>query len=122
MLYFDSNYLFRLYSTEVGYEEVQALADKSDGVAITSWARAEFASRLVFTNCDEIACVAEDRLGAIFVRGSDLDRLAPEDFQIIEAWLAERPATAKRKDPKPHPFPLSLTPFLFQSLVNWPWG
>ncbi|MBI3880832.1 MAG: Helicase associated domain protein [Verrucomicrobia bacterium] len=58
--------------------------------------------RLVFTNCDEIARVAEERLGAIFVRGSDLDRLTPEDFQIIEAWLAERPATPKKKDPKPH--------------------
>jgi len=58
--------------------------------------------RLVFTNCDEVARVAEERLGAIFVRGSDLDRLTPEDFQIIEAWLAERPATSKKKDPKPH--------------------
>lgn len=58
--------------------------------------------RLVFTNCDEIARVAEERLGAIFVRGSDLDRLTPEDFQIIEAWLAERPATPKKHDPKPH--------------------
>jgi len=44
--------------------------------------------RLVFTNCDEVARVAEERLGAIFVRGSDLDRLTPEDFQILEAWLA----------------------------------
>lgn len=60
------------------------------------------ARRLVFTNCDEIARVAEERLGAIFVRGSDLDRLTAEDFQIIEAWLAERPATPKKKDPKPH--------------------
>lgn len=58
--------------------------------------------RLVFTNCDEIARVAEERLGAIFVRGSDLDRLTPEDFQIIEAWLAELPVTPKKKDPKPH--------------------
>ena len=58
--------------------------------------------RLVFTNCDEIARVAEERLGAIFVRGSDLDRLTPEDFQIIEAWLAERHVTPKKKDPKPH--------------------
>jgi superfamily II DNA or RNA helicase len=58
--------------------------------------------RLVFTNCDEIARVAEERLGAIFVRGSDLDRLTPEDFEIIEAWLAERPTTPKRHDPKPH--------------------
>ena len=58
--------------------------------------------RLLFTNCDVIARVAEERLGAIFVRGSDLDRLTPEDFQIIEAWLAEQPVTLKRKTPDSH--------------------
>ena len=58
--------------------------------------------RLVFTNCDLVARVAEERLGAIFVRGSDLDRLTPEDFQVIEAWLAEQPATPQRKTPDPH--------------------
>jgi superfamily II DNA or RNA helicase len=46
--------------------------------------------------------VAEERLGAIFVRGSDLDRLTPEDFQIIEAWLAEQPVIPQRKKPDPH--------------------
>lgn len=60
--------------------------------------------RLVFTNCDEIARVAEERLGAIFVRGSDLDRLTAEDFQIIESWLAEQPVKPEKKDPKPHQF------------------
>ncbi len=58
--------------------------------------------KLVFTNCDDIARVAEERLGAIFVRGSDLDRLTSEDFQIIEAWLGERPATVEKKKPRPH--------------------
>jgi predicted helicase len=58
--------------------------------------------KLVFTNCDEIARVAQERLGAIFVRGSDLDRLTPEDFRIIEAWLAKRPSTREKHDPKPH--------------------
>lgn len=42
------------------------------------------AGRLVFTNCDEVARVAEERSSAIFVRGSDLDRLTREDFRIIE--------------------------------------
>lgn len=46
--------------------------------------------RLVFTNCDEIASVAEDRPGVVFVRGSDLDRLTPDDFRVIEAWLSGR--------------------------------
>ncbi len=58
--------------------------------------------RLVFTNCDEVARVAEERSGAIFVRGSDLDRLTREDFQIVEAWLAEQQVKAKKKEPKPH--------------------
>ncbi len=47
MLYFDTNYLFRLYSNEVGYEQVQALADQSDGIATAWWARAEYASILL---------------------------------------------------------------------------
>lgn len=58
--------------------------------------------RLVFTNCDVVARTAEERLGAIFVRGCDLDRLTPDDFDIIEAWLAERPSIPKKHDPKPH--------------------
>ena len=64
---------------------------------------ADFAGpRLVFTNCDKVAPVAQERLGAIFIRGSDLDRLTPEDFRIIEAWLAEQPDQPKKKEPKPH--------------------
>lgn len=58
--------------------------------------------KLVFTNCDDVARVAEERLGAIFVRGTDLDRLTPGDFQIVEAWLAEQAVKPKKKDPKPH--------------------
>ncbi len=58
--------------------------------------------KLVFTNCDEVARVAEERSGAIFVRGSDLDRLTRDDFRIIEAWLAGQPTEAKKKEPKPH--------------------
>lgn len=58
--------------------------------------------RLVFTNCDEIARVAENRLGAIFVRGSDLDRLTADDFRIIESWLSQRPIQPARKTPKSH--------------------
>jgi predicted helicase len=69
----------------------------------TFYGLADFgASRLVFTNCDEVARVAEERLGAIFVRGTDLDRLTPDDFGIMDAWLAGRPATPKKHDPKPH--------------------
>lgn len=58
--------------------------------------------RLVFTNCDEIASVAEDRPGAVFVRGSDLDRLTADDFRVIEAWLAGSVASKMRKSPLLH--------------------
>ena len=58
--------------------------------------------RLVFTNCDEVASVAEDRPGVVFVRGSDLDRLTADDFRVIEAWLSGATITQKRKSPLPH--------------------
>lgn len=58
--------------------------------------------RLVFTNCDDIASVAEERQGAVFVRGSDLDCLTVEDFQVIEAWLAGSAAPKKKKSPLQH--------------------
>jgi predicted nucleic acid-binding protein len=44
MLYVDSSYLFRLYSTEPGHEQVKALAIQS-GQVFSAWhARAEFAA------------------------------------------------------------------------------
>ena len=46
-LYFDSNYLFRLYSTEPGAEQAQALAQKADTVATAWHGRAELASILL---------------------------------------------------------------------------
>lgn len=46
-LYFDSNYLFRLYSTEAGAPEVQALAGKADSLATAWHGRAELASILL---------------------------------------------------------------------------
>jgi len=58
--------------------------------------------RLVFTNCDDIAAVAEQRPAAVFVRGSDLDRLTPDDFRLIEAWLSGASITRQRKSPLPH--------------------
>lgn len=58
--------------------------------------------RLVLTNCDEIASVAESCEGAFFVRGSDLDGIGLDDFQAIEAWLANLPTLKKKKTPKPH--------------------
>ena len=47
MLYFDSNYLFRLYSTEAGSEEVQRLAGTTPRIATAWHGRAELASILL---------------------------------------------------------------------------
>lgn len=58
--------------------------------------------RLVFTNCDQIASVAQERPGVVFVRGSDLDRLTADDFRVVEAWLNGAAVTRPRKKPKPH--------------------
>lgn len=44
MLYFDSSYLFRLYSQERGHEVVQQLPVGHDWVASASHARAEFST------------------------------------------------------------------------------
>ena len=46
-LYFDSNYLFRLYSTEAGSEEVQKLAGTTQRIACAWHGRAEIASILL---------------------------------------------------------------------------
>ncbi len=58
--------------------------------------------RLVFTNCDEIARVAENRPGVVFVRGGDLDRLTQDDFQVMGDWLAGAEVVRKTKSPRPH--------------------
>jgi predicted nucleic acid-binding protein len=46
-LYFDSNYLFRLYSTEAGSDEVQRLAATAQRIATAWHGRAELASTLL---------------------------------------------------------------------------
>ena len=46
-LYFDSNYLFRLYSTEAGSEAVQKLAGTTQCIASAWHGRAELASILL---------------------------------------------------------------------------
>ena len=59
-------------------------------------------SRILFTNCDELASVLNDRQGFFCIRGSDLDRLQPEDFRAIESWLTESPLEIPKKQPLEH--------------------
>jgi predicted helicase len=62
----------------------------------------EIRSRVLFTNCDDLPSVLNDRQGFFCIRGSDLDRLEVDDFRAIEAWLADAAFTASRKQPLPH--------------------
>ena len=57
-------------------------------------------SRILFTNCDELPAVLNERQGFFCIRGSDLDRLQPEDFRAIESWLAESAFEIPRKQPQ----------------------
>ncbi|MBI5772761.1 MAG: DEAD/DEAH box helicase family protein [Verrucomicrobia bacterium] len=59
-------------------------------------------SRVLLTNCDELPSVLNERQGFFCIRGSDLDRLAADDFRAIEAWLADAAFIAPKKQPQPH--------------------
>ncbi len=69
----------------------------------TFFGLADFAAqRLLFTNCDDVSEIAEQRRDVVFVRGSDLDRLTANDFGAIRAWLAGAAVTIPKKSPRPH--------------------
>ncbi len=59
-------------------------------------------SRVLVTNCDELPAVLNERQGFFCIRGSDLDRMEPDDFRAIEAWLADSTFIVPRKQPQPH--------------------
>ena len=64
---------------------------------------AEKADRLVlFTNTDAIAKVAKDRTGFHTFRGSDFERLEPEDFERMVEWLQSGVITPTKREPRPH--------------------
>lgn len=47
MLYFDTTYLYRVYSTELGHDAVKGLLTNTDALATAWHGRAEFASILL---------------------------------------------------------------------------
>ena len=57
--------------------------------------------RILFTNCDEIAPVLEERRGFYCIRGNDLDRLEAGDFAVLLGWLQQRPVPPPKKTPRP---------------------
>ena len=53
--------------------------------------------RILFTNCEHLPPVINERSAFHCVRGSDLDRLEPLDFEAIHAWLKGSPGKPKKK-------------------------
>ncbi len=60
------------------------------------------AQRLLFTNCDDLPPLMNERAGFYCIRGSDLDRLGPRDFESILGWLEGIYIAKEKKEPKSH--------------------
>ena len=57
--------------------------------------------RVLFTNCDDLSSVMDDRSGFFCIRGTDLERLTKDDLEAIADWLRGAAFTPKRKNPLP---------------------
>jgi predicted nucleic acid-binding protein len=98
-LYFDSNYVFRLYSSESGAAEVQALADRAASLATAWHGRAELASILLRKRREAaLSDIAAEEI-RLQIR-DDLDLGAIEFLPLsesvmarLESVLASAPAT-----------------------------
>ena len=55
--------------------------------------------RVLITNSEVLPRLMRDRSGFIPIRGSDLDRLTPKDFEAIRQWLQGAHAKPTRKKP-----------------------
>ena len=62
----------------------------------------EVDQRVLFTNCDTLPKVMQDRRDFFPVRGNDLDRLTTGDLKAIEEWLDTGTFRPERKTPLPH--------------------
>jgi superfamily II DNA or RNA helicase len=58
--------------------------------------------RVLFTNCDRFADVVKQRTGFYAITGNDLDKLEPQDFAVIRAWLAGARIERQPKNALPH--------------------
>jgi superfamily II DNA or RNA helicase len=85
---------FRSGRTPLTWEELSTFMGLSDSP--------EIQSKVVVTNCDELPAVINERHNFFCIRGSDLDRLTPEDFKAIEAWVSEAKITIRKSTPFPH--------------------
>ncbi len=62
----------------------------------------QVSQRVLFTNCEALPSLMQDRSGFVAIRGSDLDRLEAEDFEAMRQWLRGGQVKLPRKQPNPH--------------------
>ena len=62
----------------------------------------EVDQRVLFTNCNDLPPVMNERSNFYCVRGNDLDRLETDDFETISDWLETGNFQTKQKTPEPH--------------------
>lgn len=58
--------------------------------------------RVLITNCDRFAGLVKERTAFYAITGNDLDKLEPQDFAALRAWLAGAKVERTRKTPLPH--------------------
>ncbi len=58
--------------------------------------------RVLFTNCVDLPKLMNERRGFYCIRGGDLDRLQPSDFDAILGWLRGGLVRPEKKEPLPH--------------------
>jgi len=58
--------------------------------------------RVLFTNCNDMPSVINERSGFHCIRGNDLDRLDRNNFETILKWLQSGDVELERKTPLPH--------------------
>lgn len=62
----------------------------------------QVSQRVLFTNCEALPSLMQDRSDFSAIRGSDLDRLVPEDFEAMRWWMHTGTVKYPHKQPKPH--------------------
>lgn len=83
---------FRSRRPALTWEELSTFMGLTDQVS----------QRVLFTNCDTLPSLMQDRSGFVAIRGSDLDRLTAEDFAAMREWLHSGHIEVQRKQPRPH--------------------
>src|SRR4029077_19633074 len=83
---------FRTGRPALGWQELSTFMGLTDQVG----------ERVLFTNCDDLSPVMDDRSGFFCIRGTDLERLNKDDLQAIADWLRGAAFTPKGKKPLPH--------------------